>query len=59
MVWQSSDNEMVKQLKFLYIFNKSKLFLRWNDLWLNEGFATYVEYVGTDHAEKQFQMVKN
>ena len=31
---------------------------RWNDLWLNEGFATYVEYVGTDDAEKQFQMVK-
>ena len=30
---------------------------RWNDLWLNEGFATYVEYVGTNHAEPGFEMV--
>ncbi|PIK40302.1 Glutamyl aminopeptidase [Apostichopus japonicus] len=28
----------------------------WDDLWLNEGFASYVEYLGADQAEPTWQM---
>lgn len=29
----------------------------WDGLWLNEGFASYVEYIGTDHAQPDWNMV--
>ncbi|CAH2105893.1 unnamed protein product [Euphydryas editha] len=31
----------------------------WTDLWLNEGFATFVEYVGVDHIEPSWSMLES
>lgn len=29
----------------------------WEDLWLNEGFASFFEFLGVNHAEQEWQMV--
>jgi len=30
----------------------------WDDLWLNEGFASYMEYKGVNHAHPDWQIVR-
>lgn len=31
----------------------------WDDLWLNEGFASFMEYIGVNIADADFHMVSS
>lgn len=31
----------------------------WDDLWLNEGFASFFEFLGVNHAEQDWEMVSH
>lgn len=51
-------NALCVRCLFLQWFGNIVTMDWWDDLWLNEGFASFFEYVGVEEAEKEWGMVR-
>ncbi len=62
MVRQFGHNGMVCVIRSFFFQTRLLIivtFCRWNELWLNEGFASYMSYVGANHVKlKRFMVFK-
>lgn len=39
------------------LFRRAVTLAWWDDLWLNEGFASYIEYKGVNYIQEDWDMV--